>query len=269
MPTTFTRPVNASVLPLINRVCRRIPPLWDLNNFVAVNPFLGYAEVGILHAAKAIRQGLDAELLPPLTYYQQRYREGAFGEEELTLAAARTSQNAKQLQAILEGTQPMPMRSIPLVRCLAERYDCLHVTQLHRGLLRWLTRWLPTFVTQGGPHWSTASTPGGLFAAWKAAAAVDATPSLLGLKGWSDYLASLPAEPLQTISELLERLDLPMEQREEYLYRLLGTLYGWSSYLRRESWQSGHEPGPLADLLAVRLSMDAAVAELLDSSVNE
>ena len=271
MPTVLSRgpTLDANLAHLVIRVCRRIPPLWDLNNFVAVNPFLGYADHGIVSTAEALRQGLGAEMLPRLAYYQQRWHEGAFDASDLAVAAQRTGRSAEQLRAILLGQQPMPLRVSQPTLCLAERYDRQQGTQLQHGLLRWLTRWLPTHVTQGGPHWSNEEFRQKLFPAWKAAAAVDGTPYLLGLRGWSEYLSSLPEAPLQTIDTLLQRLDLPASQWELYLYRLLGTLYGWSSYLRRESWQGGEEPGPLGELLAIRLCVDAAVAELLDPTVVE
>ena len=36
------------------RVADRIPPLWDLGNYVAVNPFLGFAGEPVAEAARAV-----------------------------------------------------------------------------------------------------------------------------------------------------------------------------------------------------------------------
>jgi uncharacterized protein YbcC (UPF0753/DUF2309 family) len=116
-------------------------------------------------------------------------------------------------------------------------------------------------------HWQTNSKMG-LFAAWREAAAHDASPVLLGLKQWSRWLASQPEEPLAAIEERLQHSGIPTPQREAYLYRLLGGLYGWASYLRRESWQSGHEPGLLGHLLAIRICCDTAVKDLLGGDLD-
>jgi hypothetical protein len=258
------RSADGNIPALVNGVCRRIPPLWDLTNYVAVNPFLGFAEQSVVETARTLIEGLDADLAPPLAYYQQRWSAGAFDENDLAVAASRTGQSVAELRAILTGSMSMPRRSATRVLCLAERYDQIHGTQLHLAMLRWLTRWLPTYVARGGMHWA-GNESRGLFAAWHEAAQQDGQPLLLGLKRWGTYLSSLPRTPLAAIETLLHRLPIAPRLREPYLYRLLGSLYGWSSYLRRESWQSGNEPGPLGDLLAIRLTCDAAVKELLIS----
>ena len=42
------------------RVCLRIPPLWDLKNYVAVNPFLGFTSEPVDRAARRNRGGRPA-----------------------------------------------------------------------------------------------------------------------------------------------------------------------------------------------------------------
>ena len=59
-----------SVPELVMSVTRRIPPLWDLDSYVAVNPFLGFAARPIGEAASEIGDGLGARLLPGVDYYR-------------------------------------------------------------------------------------------------------------------------------------------------------------------------------------------------------
>jgi hypothetical protein len=39
----------------LRAACRQIPPLWDLENYVAVNPFLGFSERPLAAAAEVPR----------------------------------------------------------------------------------------------------------------------------------------------------------------------------------------------------------------------
>ncbi|MFO0952129.1 MAG: putative inorganic carbon transporter subunit DabA, partial [Isosphaeraceae bacterium] len=92
---------------------------------------------------------------------------------------------------------------------------------------------------------------------------VDRSLEIAGLAGWREWLRNVPDRPLDAIERMLARLGVPEDEREAYLYRLLGGHYGWASYLRRACWEpGGGEPGEVVDLLAVRVCGDAAVASL-------
>lgn len=57
-------------------------------------------------------------------------------------------------------------------------------------------------------------------------------------------------------------MGLPADDQVRYLYRLLGSVYGWASLLRRSGWQAGEAPRELADLLAICVCVDAAIEQL-------
>jgi uncharacterized protein YbcC (UPF0753/DUF2309 family) len=46
------------------QVCLRIPPVWELENYVAVNPFMGFIDQPIETAIPIIEKGLSARMLP-------------------------------------------------------------------------------------------------------------------------------------------------------------------------------------------------------------
>ncbi len=92
---------------------------------------------------------------------------------------------------------------------------------------------------------------------------MDRSLEIAGLRGWRDCLGRLPNQAEETIATALTWLGVPAADHESYLYRLLGGLYGWASYLRRPSWQQGgNDPGSLVDLLAIRIAGDAAFAAI-------
>lgn len=234
-------------------VCRRVPPLWDLRNWVAVNPFLGFAATPIDRAARQVEAGLEARVLPGLDFYRRRWADGAFGPGELPAGPARD---------LVEGTAPCPARHVFAPATFAERHDAAHGTDWVAAIRMSVARWCAVHASGGGTYWPL---PEGqpLYASWLEAARVDPNLEIAGLAGWRGWARRLPGRPQDAVPHLLRVVAVPAEQRSAYLYRLLGGLYGWASYFRRAAWQGGGDgPGEAADLLAILLATDAAVAEL-------
>jgi hypothetical protein len=129
-------------------VCRRIPPLWDLANYVAVNPFLGFAGEPLPHAAGTIAQTLGGQVLPPFEYYRARWAQGAFGADELEQAAQRIGLPVTQLQAVLAGDAPMPTRPATLAMTFAEQYDRATGADWQARLVEHATLWCAAYVQE-------------------------------------------------------------------------------------------------------------------------
>jgi uncharacterized protein YbcC (UPF0753/DUF2309 family) len=251
------------------RVCNRIPPLWNLRNYVAVNPFLGFAEEPIDQAAKTIGDGLDARVLPDIEFYRKRWQEGAFDFNALDRAASRSGLDAQSLRQILEGRTEAPRREAQPILTFAERHDRLHGTDWNEQLCRSVARWCAVYVSEGGTYWGLSCRQQGLYRSWLESARADRSLEITGLRGWRAWTANLPEQADEAMALLLTRLRIEQEDRVDYLYRLLGGLYGWASYLRRTGWENGgDDPGALADLLAIRICTDAAVYELARAKVD-
>jgi uncharacterized protein YbcC (UPF0753/DUF2309 family) len=248
---------------VVERVCTRIPPLWDLPNYVAVNPFLGFSGEPWVLAARNIADGLGAPLLPSIDYYRKRWRDGAFGEAELSDAARRWDKEPFRYESILHGTTAVPTRTAGGTLSLAEVHDLAHKTNWNDALSRSISRWCAVYADRGGAFWSITVEDVGLYRSWREAARVDLTLEIAGLKGWRKWVAELPESSSAAIEQMLLRRGLGTDDSERYLYRLLGGLYGWASFFRRFSWQAGNAADdPLVDLLAIRLCTDAAVGQL-------
>lgn len=252
-----------NVLDDVMQVSRQIPPLWDLENYVAVNPFLGFSGVPLVDAACQITDGIGAQVLPPLAFYREQWAAQRFGPEDLVRAARRTGYDPAALQAILEGTAPLPQRQQARLLSFAERYDLDHGTQWDSRMTRTIANWCAVRVPVDGSAWAQAAFDEGLYASWQAAAQVDRSLEIAGLKGWREWVMRLPNEPLAALEQTLRLLQVRDADRPAYLYRLLAGVFGWAAYLRRDVWAQGDQtPGPLLDLLAMRVCADAAVAQL-------
>ncbi len=247
----------------VMQVSRRIPPLWDLANYVAVNPFLGLVSSNIEDASQTVADGLGARVLPGLSFYQGRWASGEIEPIDLHQAASRLGRDADPLEDALDGESPVATRKARLFRTYGERHDLAYGTTWEDAVLRQLTRWCAVHASGGGTFWSLPAHQTGLYASWREAASADRTLEILGLEGFRRFMRTLPASPAEAVALMLWRLGISAEEREAYLYRLLKGVYGWASYFRRESWTSGDaDPQTVAELLAIRVCADAAVAEL-------
>jgi hypothetical protein len=234
-------------------VCRRIPPLWDLANYVAVNPFLGFAAEPLPRAAGTIAQTLGGQVLPGVEHYRTRWAQGAFGAGELEQAARRAGVAAAELQAVLEGAAPVPTRPATLAMTFAEQHDRAAGSDWQVRLVEHATLWCAAYYQEQGAQ-------GGLYRFWHAAAAVDRSLAIAGLAEWREWASALPADPRAAIETILATLVLEPAQRAAYLYRLLAGVYGWASLLRRDGWRADDVAvGDLVDLLAIRVATDVAV----------
>jgi hypothetical protein len=246
---------------MITRVCHRIPPLWDLPNYVAVNPFLGFSARPLAESAREIGDGLGARVLPGLEFYRARWKDGAFGKAELERAARRAGQSPAALEAILTGAVPMPVRAATDILTCAERYDRRNGTAWNDTIIRYIARWCTVYESEGGTYWPMEHQ--GFYVSWRETAVVDRSLEIAGLAGWREWAKTLPEDAFTAIEMMLTRLEVPAAEREAYLYRLLGGVFGWASLLRRTPWEAGDtDLGDVAELLAVRICTDAAVARL-------
>lgn len=245
----------------VAHICQRIPPLWDLANYVAVNPFVGFAGEPLVVAAQYVRDGLGGQLLPGSDFYRTRWQAGAFGAADLEQAARRSGQQPEALQALLDGAAPVPTRLASAVLTFAERHDRRTGSDWQQTVVRYVALWCAAQVPGSENYWQAA--PGGLYTVWRETAQADWTLEIAGLKGWRQWAAHLPTTPEDALATLTEQLELVPPDRAAYLYPLLGGIFGWASFLRRTTWAAGtREPGALLDLLAILLCADGAVAQL-------
>ncbi len=248
--------------------CKRIPPLWDLSDYVAVNPFLGFVGKPIAEAMPIVEQGLAARVLPGLDFYRDKWRKGAIGDEAIRSASLRIGISEEVVNSILsDASHPMAFRKASAIQTFCERYDLARGTDWSDHVVRSIARWCAVYATDGGTQWSDARQGKSLFASWMEAARADRSLEIIGLAGWRAFMRKAPDDPKRAVEAMLVRLAIPTRDRIAYFYRLLGKLYGWASYFRRSCWQEGSEqPGDVGELLAILVCADAAVADIFGVS---
>ena len=71
---------------IVQSAAKRIPPLWSLKNFVAVNPFLGLSDRHFIEAARLMQRVGHGDMLLPAEFYQQQIADGRIQETDFQAA---------------------------------------------------------------------------------------------------------------------------------------------------------------------------------------
>ena len=265
-------PGGKALHTLVRSACDRIPPLWTLRNFVAVNPFVGLAGRPFVAAARLMQQAGHGEMLMPAAFYTGQIDSGRIGEDEFQAALQRAGDGlpAGGLAGIRFATLGTLRRE--LAKCgdekaapfltYADFLDLKKSSGWAAFVVEEISKWCSVYFDQGQSAWRMPWRQLGLFAAWKEAAQLDANPEMTGLEGFRAFVAALPNDPFAVIGRALDTLAVPEGLRADFLHRELMSIAGWSSYARfvgRERSPSGGGADPLAELLAVRLAYDLAL----------
>ena len=253
-------PASEGVIADAARVCLLIPPLWDLDGFVAVNPFVGFSSMRVLDAARAIGDAREATVLPGSGMLRERLRRGTIPLRHLESAARSIGCSVQHLRAILDGQAAPPTRQREPSRTLAECLDRRQGSNWNERVCEYAAAWCAAHAARMGTQ---VRPPERIFESWLADAALDHGLEISGLGGFRRWVKRIPPSAEAAIAAIMDRVEIPAWDRQSYMYRLLHGVSGWAAWLRRWAWERDREdPGLVLDLLAIRVSLDAAVAEL-------
>ena len=75
----------------IDSASSKIAPLWPLSHFVAVNPFVGFADHNFARTAEAHKRVQGSDLILPMAWFKEKFESGDIGLENLRAAIATAS----------------------------------------------------------------------------------------------------------------------------------------------------------------------------------
>ncbi len=246
---------NPNWLRHARNACLRVPPLWPLQSFVAVNPFVGLTGKPFAEVCDLMRNVTHESMLMSVNYFRQQFARGRITTADLAAAIelAQAQTTTAELLAWLKKPEPQPVHGM---QSLADVATAEFGVKWSTLITEEVSKWCAAYFDEGQSAWRMPWRKLPLFAAWRQAALIDANPELIGIKGFRKHVASLPESTAQAVSLMLETLGLSATQAENYLHRLLMTLPGWSSYVQyrvRDKAMHGTHDESLLDLLAVRL----------------
>ena len=241
------------------QAARRLAPLWPLSSFVAVNPFLGFADTPFERAAGDLRRLTGARLLMPRAFYRDAMNEGRITPNDLAAAMSDARAAGLTRDSLLRAVVADP-KPAPRVATVAEVLDNLSDgdRQVSRTafMIDEISRWCAAYFDQGQASWPAPWRSMDIYAAWRWSAQFDGNAKAMGVKGLAETVASLSPEPRKAIAEVLHRLEIPQDQWSDYLFRALYDVRGWAAYVRRLDWEAelaGRPDARLTELLAIRL----------------
>ncbi len=238
---------EATALTAVRAVCKLIPPLFNLENFVAVNPFLGWSDTPLLEASGRIFAGLDAEVLPPIDHYRKKWELNQIDQRDVVQAALRHGLEANSVLKVLYESQSKSGTAFN-----SAENDLAKITQ------RFVSRSLAAIFRADFPL-----DPNDVYRELIKRAAIDKSFELSGLAGWSRWIKSAPEEYVQAITWVTSKRQREDSEFNAHAYRLLGAQYGWASFLRGMGWNSGPNELSLVEALcAALLVFDQAIREL-------
>lgn len=267
MPTRPTlSPAAADLSSAIQTALGRIPPLWPLRHFVAVNPFVGLVDRPFANAAELLRRVAGAAPLQSAESYWEAYQAGRIEPADLAEAADAEWTPAALIEAVKHPARAEQTASVCTVADLLDRES----PRAHWGgfVVDEISKWCAVTFDENQTTWNSPWKHDGLFAAWRAAAVHDHNPEAYGLTGFRAFVAKLPEHSLAAIATCVEGLHRSGPELPDFLHRQLLSIAGWAGYVQyrvREDALRGKQSGMLADLLAIRLAYDAALFRLFSA----
>ena len=238
----------------------RIPPLWPLKHFVAVNPFVGLADRPFPEACELLQRTTGAAPLQSAAEYLAAYEKGTISAADLA-EASDAEWTAEKLLSALRNAAALP--DVKAIATVADLLDSKRQRNHWSGFVtEEISKWCAITFDENQTTWRSPWQSQGLFAAWREAAAYDRNPEAYGLNGFRAFVANLPNNAKACTEDCLEILAPPNVDLSDFLHRQLATISGWAGYtqyLVREDTMRGGENSALQDLLAIRLAYDAAL----------
>lgn len=253
----------------LRKACKKIAPVWPLENFVAVNPYLGLADKTFASTAQYLAHVGGIQMTMPTLFYLEKIKEGKIRHEDLKAALAKANSSAtinsfiRQVEQ-LAADEPQHI-ALPTLIDVATQ-----VTQKdwNRFVTARITSWAAAYFDRGQAAWTSTDQVASVFASWKAEGEQDRSPEISGLPRFRQAVKALPNDALQAAEAALNILDVSENERPIYLHRLLLRMGGWSAYAAQLDWDSGlygGKDGRLMEFLAVLLCWEACVFTSLDS----
>jgi uncharacterized protein YbcC (UPF0753/DUF2309 family) len=258
-PADLPPSVSPSLDGAIDAALARIPPLWPLGRFVAVNPYLGFADRPFPEACALLHRNTGAGPLLSAAEYSALFANREIEVADLP-ASDRDGRDETSLAEELLAESRRKHRPAPSLAS--------HLDQQERRphwepfLAEEITKWCGTYCDENQTTWRSPWVGGGLWSGWREAARHDLNPEIFGVRGFRDTITALPADPDAVIAAAVETLRPQEEDAVDFLHAALAPCHGWAGYLQflvREDALRNRPNRLLREFLAIRLAWEVAL----------
>jgi uncharacterized protein YbcC (UPF0753/DUF2309 family) len=246
-----------------NSACAKIAPLWSLENYVAVNPFLGFTDLKFEQAAGKLKQA-GANMTMSISFYLKELEQGKITladiEKALNNLPFKLESNSNEFLKIAKLKANESDHGQPML--VADIAELLEDEKWSVFLIDRITNWASAFFDKGQSLWNTTNKDLDMFESWRLDALVDRTPLIAGLKNFHATLKQVPKNTEEAIIHCLNQLKIPTEGQEVYLHALLMKVGGWSSYTSGIDWDNALYGGSInnkLNFLAILLTWELCI----------
>ncbi len=266
--------MNADEIQLMEKAemaCQRIAPLWPLENFVAVNPYLGLSHQSFWQAHKTLQRITGTGLCMPRGYYHQQIAAGRITRADLAEALQELG-SPWDLSAFERVLARDTRRSSARLNLVSDVLAELDGQNWSGFVVERISRYCAAYFDQGQALWSMPWRNTSLYRGWLAFARFDKSAGMMGVRGMGRAMAAWPNTAQGAIVRALRELNVPPEATVDYLHAALLSVGGWAGWTRYLRWQAqlqdDHDDS-IRDLLAIRLTWDAWLYQLSYSEALE
>ena len=250
---------------------------WPIKTFVAVNPLGGVQHRPFEEAVALVGALLGLRGHLSLERFRALHARGRVTDADLDAALRRRAPELSKLAPVAFDGRPIDAIEVlradllhgpgeperPLrPRGAGEWCDTLLGTEVAAAVDEQVAKWCAVFCDTRRARWAMPGRQHGLYPAWRVLIAHD--PALRRLGVAREHVACLPERPEDALLDALAALRIPEPERRAELRAQLARLPGWASHI---AWRAEHpdqspHPADLVDLLAIRLSYEAAVVDV-------
>lgn len=242
----------------VDTVCGRFAPFWPLDAMVATNPYLGFVGQSFDSAAEYHRRIVGRPMTMQRDWFRERIQEGRISDADLEEALARsdTDLDLTALKAAVEEPVPLAIPQLLYSNMRDGRYRPSHSGYV----VQQTSQFCAAYYDRGQALWPLPRLGDGLYSSWWHYTLIDRSPQGMDIHNVPEALTTLPDSPRDAIQTAVERLRVPRDRVEDFLYVALATVGGWASYTRHLRWVAEMEGGrndDIVDLLAIRVVWEA------------
>jgi len=255
----------------ISEIENLIPPLWPLGDYVAINPFLGYAKLNLLETQKELSKSRECRIFMDRGYFQSLLKAGKFTASDIEealqickgehLHACREIDFKEILCWLASPENPSKMQNAR-VRTISDQIDESLATDWTNHVVNDISRHCGSHFDLGQAIWKNPWKEESLYHAWREACLLSTRMEMLGIRGFRKFISELPKKPDDAIACLLHQLAIPQAHQKYFLLAQLHSVSGWSSYIRSRTGElqfTGQNNPDFTGLLAMRLAYDTAL----------
>lgn len=255
------------VLDQLKRSSSKIAPLWSLENFVAVNPFLGLSDMKFSDAMNFLNKGGHAQPTLPIEFYLEALQRGDMEKEDIAKALKNSEFGYRgTTEEFIQRLYSDRSEAKSGVKVMADVASEINGKKWGRFMIDRISFWASAYFDNFQAIWDTARPQDSLFKAWKREAEVDRGPKAMGLKGFRQLVKQLPDDHVAAAIIALRRLDIPDAHLDFYLNALLMKMNGWAGFAARIDWDAGlkgEESTATVEFLSILLVWEMCLLELL------